>query len=113
MVFNTVLGIFSRDIGIDLGTANTLVFARGEGIVVREPTVVAQRADRGEILAVGSDAKKMIGRTATGVMAARPLRRAAPRAGAPADGRDRGAGYIDRGSSQRRRPRNGEGPRSD
>jgi rod shape-determining protein MreB len=77
MVFNAVLGIFSRDVGIDLGTANTLVFARGKGIVVREPTVVAQHTGRGEVLAVGSDAKKMIGRTPTDVVAVRPLRRGA------------------------------------
>lgn len=69
-----LLRYFSRDIGIDLGTANTLVFVRGKGIVLREPSVVAIRRDTGEILAVGNDAKKMIGRTPGNIVAIRPMK---------------------------------------
>ncbi|HEX4834798.1 MAG TPA: rod shape-determining protein [bacterium] len=65
---------FSRDLGVDLGTANTLVYVRHEGIVLREPSVVARHADGGGILAVGEDAKRMIGRTPGDIVASRPLR---------------------------------------
>ncbi|EQD79527.1 Cell shape determining protein MreB/Mrl [mine drainage metagenome] len=54
---------FSRDLGIDLGTANTLVFVKGRGIVIQEPSVVAIDRDSKSILAVGAEAKQMIGRT--------------------------------------------------
>ena len=64
----------SKDMGIDLGTANTLVNLKGKGIVVREPSVVALRADDREVLAVGFEAKKMIGRTPGNIIAIRPLR---------------------------------------
>ena len=63
-----------RDIAVDLGTANTLVFVRGEGIVVSEPSVVAIDAQSGEILAVGSEAERMIGRTPATISLIRPLR---------------------------------------
>src|SRR6516164_5490675 len=63
MIFNGLLSRFTRDMGIDLGTANTLLYVRREGIVLREPSVVAKRVDGGGVLAVGSEAKKMIGRT--------------------------------------------------
>lgn len=66
--------LFSRDIGIDLGTANTLVYVRGKGIVLREPSVVAIRRDTGSILAVGEEAKKMIGRTPGNIVAIRPMK---------------------------------------
>ncbi len=65
---------FSRNIGIDLGTANTLVYVKGKGIVLREPSVVAIRRDTGSILAVGGEAKKMIGRTPGNIVAVRPMR---------------------------------------
>ena len=65
---------FSKDMGIDLGTANTLVSMRGKGIVLREPSVVAIQRDTGEILAVGEDAKKMLGRTPGNIVAIRPLK---------------------------------------
>lgn len=65
---------FSRDIGIDLGTANTLVFVKGKGIVLREPSVVAIRRDTGEILEVGEEAKRMIGRTPGNIVAIRPMK---------------------------------------
>lgn len=66
--------VFSRDLGIDLGTANTLVYMRGRGIVIREASVVAVRDDTKEILAVGQGAKEMIGRTPGNVIAIRPMR---------------------------------------
>ena len=65
---------FSKDMGIDLGTANTLVSMRGRGIVLREPSVVAIQRDTGEILAVGEEAKKMLGRTPGNIVAIRPLK---------------------------------------
>lgn len=63
-----------KDIGIDLGTANTLVFMRGKGIILEEPSVVAVNARTGELLAVGNEAKEMIGRTPSDIIAIRPLR---------------------------------------
>src|SRR5215469_15370768 len=74
MILNGLLGRFTRDMGVDLGTANTLVYVRREGIVLREPSVVAKRMDGGEVLAVGEEAKKMIGRTPGDIVATRPLR---------------------------------------
>lgn len=63
-----------RDMGIDLGTANTLVYMKGRGVVVREPSVVAMRTDTGAIRAVGEEAKKMIGRTPGNIVAVRPMK---------------------------------------
>ncbi len=65
---------FARNIGIDLGTANTLVYVKGKGVVLREPSVVAIRRDTGAILAVGSEAKNMIGRTPGNIIAIRPMK---------------------------------------
>ncbi len=65
---------FSRDIGIDLGTANTLVHIRGRGVVLMEPSVVAINADSKEVLAVGTEAKQMIGRTPGNIVAVRPMK---------------------------------------
>ena len=65
---------FARDMGIDLGTANTLVYVRGKGIVLCEPSVVAMQRDTNEVLEVGEAAKKMIGRTPGHIIAVRPLR---------------------------------------
>ena len=65
---------FNRDIGIDLGTANTLVYMRGKGIVMREPSVVAVDVKKEEVMAVGSEAKEMIGRTPGSISAVRPLK---------------------------------------
>ncbi len=67
-------GIFSHDIGIDLGTANTLVWVKGKGIVIREPSYVARHKKTKEILAIGAAAKKMLGRTPNLIEAIRPLR---------------------------------------
>ena len=66
--------MFSKDIGIDLGTANTLVFMKGKGIVMREPSVVAVDVRSDTVLAVGSQAKEMIGRTPGSIVAVRPLK---------------------------------------
>ncbi len=68
------MGLFNRDIGIDLGTANTLVYVRGKGIVMREPSVVAVDVKKEEAMAVGSEAKEMIGRTPGSISAVRPLK---------------------------------------
>ena len=65
---------FGRDIGIDLGTANTLVHVGGRGIVLREPSVVAINKDNGEVVAVGEEAKRMLGRTPANIVATRPLK---------------------------------------
>jgi rod shape-determining protein MreB len=66
--------MFSKRIGIDLGTANTLVYLAGRGIVLNEPTVVAVRAVDNKVVAVGSEAKEMIGRTPGNIVATRPLK---------------------------------------
>ncbi|MGH2810536.1 MAG: rod shape-determining protein, partial [Actinomycetota bacterium] len=67
----------SRDIAIDLGTANTLIYATGRGIVLNEPTVIALNRDNGQVLAMGKEAFRMIGRTPGYIVADRPLRRGA------------------------------------
>lgn len=67
-------GHFSKDIGIDLGTANTLVYVRGRGIVINEPSVVALNKKTGQVLAIGEEARKMVGRTPAHIVATRPLR---------------------------------------
>ena len=67
-------GLFTNDIGIDLGTANTLVYVRDHGIVLREPSVVAVKAGTNMVLAVGNEAKRMLGRTPANIVAVRPLK---------------------------------------
>jgi rod shape-determining protein MreB and related proteins len=77
MIFDRLLGLFSNDLAIDLGTANTLVYVKGEGIVCNEPSVVAvQKNARGgrRVLAVGAEAKRMLGRTPGNITAIRPLK---------------------------------------
>ena len=77
MIINKILGIFSNDLAIDLGTANTIVIARGKGIVINEPSVVAVQMTRGgrrKLLAVGKEAKEMIGKTPASIQAIRPLK---------------------------------------
>ena len=71
---NGLLGRYSRDMGIDLGTANTLVHVRGRGILLREPSVVAIDSESGKVVAVGEEAKRMLGRTPSTITAIRPLR---------------------------------------
>lgn len=68
------LGLFSHDVGIDLGTANTLVYVRGKGIVIREPSAVARHKKTKEVLAIGTSAKKMMGRAPSTIDVIRPLR---------------------------------------
>lgn len=68
------LGRFSQDIGIDLGTANTLVYVRGKGIVINEPSVVALNKRTNDVLAIGRDAQRMVGKTPAHIVAVRPLR---------------------------------------
>lgn len=74
MFLNKFLHLFSEDIGIDLGTANSEVYVRGRGIVIQEPSVVAINQKTGQILAIGLEAKKMVGRTPAHIVATRPLR---------------------------------------
>lgn len=74
MFFDWISGLFSSDLAIDLGTANTLVIVKGQGIVLREPSVVAIHAETNQVLAVGSEAKKMLGRTPGSIVAIRPLK---------------------------------------
>jgi len=69
-----LFGLLSHDLGIDLGTANTLVFVRGKGIVIREPSVVARQKKSKQIVAIGSEAKKMLGKTPGTIEAFRPLK---------------------------------------
>jgi len=73
MFLNRLLGKISKDIGIDLGTANTLVYVKGKGIVINEPSVVAVDRRTGKILAIGKEAKKMVGKTPSYIVATRPL----------------------------------------
>ncbi len=71
---NWLLGLFSLDIGIDLGTANTLVAVRGKGIVINEPSWVAIEKKSRRALAIGAEAREMVGRTPSNIIAIRPLR---------------------------------------
>ena len=72
-MLNKLFGFWSKDIGIDLGTANTLVYVRGKGITINEPSIVAVNQKTGKILAIGSEAKKMAGRTPGYITVSRPL----------------------------------------
>lgn len=72
-MFNKILKHFNEDIAIDLGTANSLVYIRGKGIVINEPSVVALNQKTGQVLAIGESAKKMVGRTPSHIRAVRPL----------------------------------------
>lgn len=72
-IINNFLGRFSKDIGIDLGTANTLVYVKDKGIVINEPSVVAVNRRSGQVLAIGEEAKKMVGKTPSHIVATRPL----------------------------------------
>lgn len=72
-MLNKLLGFWSKDIGIDLGTANTLVYVRDKGIIINEPSIVALNQKTGKILAIGTDARRMIGRTPGHITVTRPL----------------------------------------
>ena len=71
---NRLIGIGAKNIGIDLGTANTIVYIEGKGIVLREPSVVARNKKSGEVIAVGEEARDMIGRTPASIVAIRPMK---------------------------------------
>ena len=71
---SNALTFLGRDMAVDLGTANTLVYVRGRGIVLNEPSVVALNTNTGQIVAVGVEAKRMIGRTPGNIIAVRPLK---------------------------------------
>ncbi|MCK9572567.1 MAG: rod shape-determining protein [Candidatus Omnitrophica bacterium] len=73
-IINYILGLFSNDMGIDLGTATTLVFVKGEGVVLCEPSVVAIERGTSHVLAVGEEAKRMLGRTPGNIVAIRPMK---------------------------------------
>lgn len=73
IISGSIFGNLSKDIGIDLGTANTLVYVRGKGIVINEPSVVAINKKTGQILAIGKEAKQMVGKTPGHIVATRPL----------------------------------------
>ncbi len=72
-MINKIFGYFSHDIGVDLGTANTLIYVKGKGIVINEPSVVAINNKTKQILAIGDAAKRMVGRTPANIIASRPL----------------------------------------
>lgn len=72
-MFDSLFSLFSHDLGIDLGTANILVHVRGKGIAVREPSIVARHAKTKQIIAVGAEAKKMLGKTPATILAIKPL----------------------------------------
>ena len=76
MMFGSVFGLFSNDLAIDLGTASTLIYQKGHGIVCNEPSVVAVRMDEGKrkVVAIGTEAKNMLGRTPESIMAIRPMK---------------------------------------
>ncbi|HEY1945549.1 MAG TPA: rod shape-determining protein [Bryobacteraceae bacterium] len=74
MNFRSIFSLISSDLAIDLGTANTLVYAKGKGIVVNEPSIVAINKNTGEIEAVGKEAKEMVGRTPGNIVAIRPMK---------------------------------------
>jgi rod shape-determining protein MreB len=73
-MLNRFFGAFSQDLGIDLGTANTLVYARGRGIVINEPSVVAMNTKKKQILPIWSESRQMVGKTPGPIVATRPLR---------------------------------------
>ena len=73
-MFKSIFGRFAKDMGIDLGTANTLVYVQGRGVVLQEPTVVAIEKDTNNIFAVGNEAKQMVGRTPGNIIAVRPMK---------------------------------------
>src|SRR4030067_1228478 len=72
-MFNKLFSYFSHDIGIDLGTANTLVWVKDKGIVIREPSVVAMHKKSKKVIAIGTEAKKMVGKTPATIVTIKPL----------------------------------------
>lgn len=74
MIFDSLFGLFSNDLAVDLGTANTLVYVKGKGVVLSEPSVVAIQKNSKNVIAVGKEAKRMLGRTPGGIEAIRPMK---------------------------------------
>lgn len=77
MLIDKIIGWFSHDISIDLGTANTIVLIKGQGVIINEPSVVAVQNDRygkNKVLAVGHEAKEMVGKTPGNILAVRPIK---------------------------------------
>jgi len=74
MIFDSLFGLFSNDLAVDLGTANTLVYVKGKGVVLSEPSVVAIQRNSKNVIAVGKEAKRMLGRTPGGIEAIRPMK---------------------------------------
>lgn len=74
MIFDSLFGLFSNDLAVDLGTANTLVYVKGKGVVLNEPSVVAIQKNSKNVIAVGKEAKRMLGRTPGGIEAIRPMK---------------------------------------
>ena len=74
MLFDWLFGMFSNDLAIDLGTANTLIYVKGRGIILSEPSVVAIKRGTNQVLKVGKEAKEMLGRTPGSIVAIRPLK---------------------------------------
>ena len=74
MVLDYLGGLFSSDLGMDLGTANCLIYVKDKGIVLNEPSVVAMEKETGEVKAVGKQAKQMLGRTPANIVAVRPMK---------------------------------------
>ena len=73
-MFDRFFSLFSHDIGIDLGTANTLIWVKGKGIVIREPSVVAMHKKTKKMIAIGTEAKRMVGKTPSSIITISPLR---------------------------------------
>src|SRR2546427_9565055 len=73
-VIDNILGRFSQDLGIDLGTVNTLISVRGKGIVIREPSIVTLHKKTKKVLAIGTDAKRMLGKTPANLLSVKPLK---------------------------------------
>ncbi|HRN96293.1 MAG TPA: rod shape-determining protein, partial [Candidatus Levybacteria bacterium] len=72
-MFDKFFNMFSHDLGIDLGTANTLVHVQGKGIAIREPSIVARQVRSKQVIAIGTEAKKMLGKTPSSIEAIKPL----------------------------------------
>ncbi len=73
-MLNKSYSMFAGDIAVDLGTANTIFWTKGDGVVLNEPSIVAKRVNDGEIIAIGNEAKEMLGRTHPGIEIIRPLK---------------------------------------
>ena len=103
MFYNLLAGMFSNDLAVDLGTANTLVYVRGEGIVLNEPSIVAIHQADHSVLAVGHEAKAMLGRTPGNIVAIRPLKDGVIADASQVVNRARGREHLDPADARRAR----------